>query len=92
MRTVGLSARSSKDAVRVGTMHGMKGLEFQAAAARDHLYISYSGSPSTILTWKFKIDQSERQHASPEPRMAVSTGRDQAIAVGAAIRAGLRAR
>jgi hypothetical protein len=41
---------------------------------------------------KFKIDQSERQHASPGPRMAVSTGRDQAIAVGAAIRAGLRAR
>ena len=89
--TVSLSARSSKDAVRVGTMHGMKGLEFQAVAvigvadgivpapsaltnaaddpvayaqdlqrercllfvaltrARDHLYISYSGSPSTFL-------------------------------------------
>jgi superfamily I DNA/RNA helicase len=88
---VSLSARSSKDAVRVGTMHGMKGLEFQAVAvigvadgivpapnalteadddpvahaqdlqrercllfvaltrARDHLYISYSGSPSTFL-------------------------------------------
>ena len=89
--TVSLSAKSRKDAVRVGTMHGMKGLEFQAVAvigvadgtvpassaltdaaddpvayaqelqrercllfvaltrARDHLYISYSGSPSTFL-------------------------------------------
>jgi superfamily I DNA/RNA helicase len=86
-----LSAKSSRDAVRVGTMHGMKGLEFQAVAvigvsdgivpapsaltdaaedpvahaqdlqrercllfvaltrARDHLYISYSNSPSTFL-------------------------------------------
>lgn len=32
MRTVSLSAKASKDAVRVGTMHGMKGLEFQAVA------------------------------------------------------------
>ena len=89
--TVSLSAKSSKQAVRVGTMHGMKGLEFQAVAvigvaegtvpapsaltdvaddpvayaqdlqrercllfvaltrARDHLYISYSGSPSAFL-------------------------------------------
>ena len=89
--TVSLAARTRKDAVRVGTMHGMKGLEFQAVAvigvadgivpapsaltdaaedpvayaqdlqrercllfvaltrARDHLYISYSGSPSTFL-------------------------------------------
>jgi superfamily I DNA/RNA helicase len=89
--TVSLSAKSRKDAVRVGTMHGMKGLEFQAVAvigvsdgtvpapsavtsaaedpvahaqdlqrercllfvaltrARDHLYISYSGSPSAFL-------------------------------------------
>ncbi|MGH3290247.1 MAG: 3'-5' exonuclease [Trebonia sp.] len=89
--TVSLSAKTRKDAVRVGTMHGMKGLEFQAVAvigvadgivpspsavtdaaedpvahaqdlqrercllfvaltrARDHLYISYSGSPSTLL-------------------------------------------
>src|SRR6266567_4788512 len=30
--TVSLSAKSRKDAVRVGTMHGMKGLEFQAVA------------------------------------------------------------
>jgi superfamily I DNA/RNA helicase len=30
--TVPLSAESSKDAVRAGTMHGMKGLEFQAVA------------------------------------------------------------
>ena len=30
--TVGLAAKSAKDAVRVGTMHGMKGLEFQAVA------------------------------------------------------------
>jgi hypothetical protein len=30
--TVSLSAKSSKNAVRVGTMHGMKGLEFQAVA------------------------------------------------------------
>jgi hypothetical protein len=89
--TVSLSAKSRKDAVRVGTMHGMRGLEFQAVAvigvadgimptpsaltdvaddplahaqdlqrercllfvaltrARDHLYISYSGSPSAFL-------------------------------------------
>jgi superfamily I DNA/RNA helicase len=89
--TVSLSAKSRKDAVRVGTMHGMKGLEFQAVAvigvadevipapssltdagkdpvahaqdvqrercllfvaltrARDHLYISYSGTPSAFL-------------------------------------------
>ena len=89
--TVSLSAKSRKDAVRVGTMHGMKGLEFQAVAvigvadgiipapsaltdaaedpvayaqdlqcercllfvaltrARDHLYISYTGSPSAFL-------------------------------------------
>jgi superfamily I DNA/RNA helicase len=32
LRTVSLSAKSSKDSVRVGTMHGMKGLEFQAVA------------------------------------------------------------
>jgi superfamily I DNA/RNA helicase len=30
--TVSLSAKSAKNAVRVGTMHGMKGLEFQAVA------------------------------------------------------------
>lgn len=89
--TVSLSAKARKDAVRVGTMHAMKGLEFQAVAvigvaagvvpapsartsatedpvahaqdlqrercllfvaltrARDHLYISYSGSQSTFL-------------------------------------------
>jgi superfamily I DNA/RNA helicase len=89
--TVSLSAKSSKNAVRVGTMHGMKGLEFQAVAvigvcegivpapnavtpesedplthaqdlqrercllfvactrARDHLYVSYSGTPSPFL-------------------------------------------
>ena len=89
--TVTLSAKSKRDAVRVGTMHGMKGLEFQSVAvigvadgtvpapsaltdpaadpvahaqdlqrercllfvaltrARDHLYISYNGSPSTFL-------------------------------------------
>jgi len=89
--TASLSAKSRKEAVRVGTMHGMKGLEFQAVAvigvaegtvpapsaltdvaddpvayaqdlqrercllfvaltrARDHLYISYTGSPSTFL-------------------------------------------
>ncbi len=92
--TVSLSAKSRKDAVRVGTMHGMKGLEFQAVAiigvadgivpapsavtsaaedpvahaqdlqrercllfvaltrARDHLYISYSGSPSVFLSYR----------------------------------------
>lgn len=91
IRVVTLGARASKDAVRVGTMHGMKGLEFQAVAvigvsdgvvpapaavtpagtdaiahaldlqrercllfvactrARDHLYLSYSGSPSPFL-------------------------------------------
>jgi superfamily I DNA/RNA helicase len=89
--TVSLAAKSARDAVRVGTMHGMKGLEFQAVAvygvadglvpwpaavtpadvdtlahaldlqrercllfvactrARDHLYLSYSGSPSPFL-------------------------------------------
>lgn len=30
--TVSLSAKTRKDAVRVGTMHGMKGLEFQGVA------------------------------------------------------------
>jgi superfamily I DNA/RNA helicase len=30
--TVSLSAKSSKNAVRIGSMHGMKGLEFQAVA------------------------------------------------------------
>jgi ATP-dependent exoDNAse (exonuclease V) beta subunit len=86
-----VTAKSAKDAVRVGTMHRMKGLEFQAVAvigvadgivpapaaitpaatdplahvqdlqrercllfvactrARDHLYVSYSGSPSPLL-------------------------------------------
>jgi hypothetical protein len=89
--TVALSAKTSKEAVRVGTMHGMKGLEFQAVAvigvtegivpapaavtpaaddpvahaqdlqrercllfvactrARDHLYLSYTGSPSPFM-------------------------------------------
>jgi superfamily I DNA/RNA helicase len=86
-----LTAKSAQDAIRVGTMHRMKGLEFQAVAvigvadgvvpapaavtpaetdplahrqdlqrercllfvactrARDHLYVSYSGSPSPFL-------------------------------------------
>ena len=86
-----LTAKSAKDAARVGTMHRMKGLEFQAVAvigvadgvvpapaavtpaetdllahakdlqrercllfvactrARDHLYVSYSASPSPFL-------------------------------------------
>lgn len=86
-----LGSKSTKSTVRVGTMHGMKGLEFQAVAvigvadgvvpappavtpadvdpvahaqdlqrercllfvactrARDHLYLSYSGSPSPFL-------------------------------------------
>lgn len=90
--TVKLSAKSRPDAVRVGTMHGMKGLEFQAVAvigvsdgimpapnavtaasedpvahaqdlqrercllfvactrARDHLYVSYNGTPSRFLS------------------------------------------
>jgi superfamily I DNA/RNA helicase len=89
--TLALTTRSPKSAVRVGTMHGMKGLEFQAVAvigvqdgsvpamaaltsaetdpvahaqdlqrercvlfvactrARDHLYVSYAGSPSPFL-------------------------------------------
>jgi len=93
--TVSLSAKSSREAVRVGTMHGMKGLEFQAVAvigvtegtvpapaavtpaaddpvahaqdlqrercllfvactrARDHLYVSYSGSPSPFLAQRW---------------------------------------
>ena len=88
---VSLSAKTRKDAVRVGTMHRMKGLEFQAVAvigvsagtipapaaitpatedavthaqdlqrercllfvactrARDHLYLSYNGTPSPFL-------------------------------------------
>jgi superfamily I DNA/RNA helicase len=91
IKTVSLSAKSAKNAVRVGTMHGMKGLEFQAVAvigvadgtvpapgaladaaadpvahardlqrercllfvactrARNHLYVSYNGSPSAFL-------------------------------------------
>jgi superfamily I DNA/RNA helicase len=91
LKTASLSARSRKETVRTGTMHSMKGLEFQAVAvigvadgtvpapsaltdavddplthmqdlqrercllfvaltrARDHLYISYSGSPSPFL-------------------------------------------
>jgi superfamily I DNA/RNA helicase len=91
IRTLSLSAKSRANAVRVGTMHGMKGLEFQAVAvigvadgivpapsavtpeeddpvahaqdlqrercllfvactrARDHLYVSYSGTPSPFL-------------------------------------------
>ena len=32
IKTVSLAAKSTKEAVRVGTMHGMKGLEFQAVA------------------------------------------------------------
>ena len=32
IKTVSLSAKSAKNAVRLGTMHGMKGLEFQAVA------------------------------------------------------------
>ncbi len=89
--TISLSAKGKRRAVRTGTMHGMKGLEFQAIAAigvaegmvpapaavtpadvdpvahaqdlqrercvlfvactraRDHLYLSYSGSPSPFL-------------------------------------------
>lgn len=89
--TVSLAAKSKKNAVRVGTMHAMKGLEFQAVAvfgvangvvpapaavtpaaedplahaqdlqrercllfvactrARDHLYVSYSGTASPFL-------------------------------------------
>jgi superfamily I DNA/RNA helicase len=84
-------SRASKNAIRLGTMHGMKGLEFQAVAAigvneenvpyrhlladdaddpvaqaldlqrercllfvactraRDHLYVSYNGTPSPFL-------------------------------------------
>jgi hypothetical protein len=89
--SVPLGSKSKKSAVRVGTMHGMKGLEFQAVAvvgvaegvvpapsavtpadvdpvahvqdlqrercllfvactrARDHLYLSYTGTPSPFL-------------------------------------------
>jgi superfamily I DNA/RNA helicase len=91
MPTVKLATSGKRDAIRVGTMHGMKGLEFQAVAvigvsegavpapsavtsasedplahaldlqrercvlfvactrARDHLYVSYSGTPSPFL-------------------------------------------
>jgi superfamily I DNA/RNA helicase len=91
IKTLSLSVKSRANAVRIGTMHGMKGLEFQAVAvigvadgivprssavtpeeddpvahaqdlqrercllfvactrARDHLYLSYSGSPSPFL-------------------------------------------
>ena len=89
-----LTAKGKKDAVRAGTMHGMKGLEFQAVAvigvedgmvpapaavtsadadplaheqdlqrercvlfvactrARDHLHVSYTGTPSPFLSTK----------------------------------------
>lgn len=57
---VSLSAWTRKDAIRVGAMHRMKGLEFQAVAvvgllfvactrARDHLYLSYNGTASPVL-------------------------------------------
>jgi superfamily I DNA/RNA helicase len=91
MATVRPDAVDAADKIRVGTMHGMKGLEFQAVAAigveegvvplaaavtavstdqvahdqdllrercvlfvactraRDHLYVSYSGQPSSFL-------------------------------------------
>jgi superfamily I DNA/RNA helicase len=94
IKTLSLSAKSRANAVRIGTMHGMKGLEFQAVAvigvsdgivpapsavtpkeddpvahaqdlqrercllfvactrARDHLYLSYTGTPSPFLTPK----------------------------------------
>jgi superfamily I DNA/RNA helicase len=90
--TLSLAAKGRRSAVRGGTMHGMKGLEFQAVAvvgvsdgivpmasavtpadtdriahaqdlqrercvlfvactrARDHLYVSYSGTPSPFLS------------------------------------------
>ncbi len=89
--TAPLSDKSGQNTVRIGTMHGMKGLEFQAVAiigvadgivpapaavtpatddplahaqdlqrercllfvactrARDHLYLSYTGTPSPFL-------------------------------------------
>jgi superfamily I DNA/RNA helicase len=53
MRTVGLSARSSKDAVRVGTMHGMKDLEFQAVAVigvADGISTSPTAARRTFLS------------------------------------------
>jgi superfamily I DNA/RNA helicase len=91
IKTLSLSAKPRANAVRIGTMHRMKGLEFQAVAvigvadgivpapsavtpeeddpvahaqdlqrercllfvactrARDHLYISFSGTPSPFL-------------------------------------------
>jgi superfamily I DNA/RNA helicase/mRNA-degrading endonuclease RelE of RelBE toxin-antitoxin system len=92
VQAVSLAASGKRSTIRVGTMHGMKGLEFQAVAvigvadgvvpapsavtsvaadpvahaldlqrercvlfvactrARDHLYVSYSGTPSPFLS------------------------------------------
>jgi superfamily I DNA/RNA helicase len=92
VRTVSVTSKRSAKGVRAGTMHGMKGLEFQAVAvigvdersvpaaaaltpeeedplayeqdlqrercvlfvactrARDHLFVSYVGAPSTFLS------------------------------------------
>jgi superfamily I DNA/RNA helicase len=41
--TVSLSAKSRKNAVRIGTMHGMKGPEFQAVA-KSHLPLRFLGN------------------------------------------------
>jgi superfamily I DNA/RNA helicase len=38
--------------------------------ARDHLYISYSGSPSTFLRLKINTDYPERSRALPIKQMA----------------------
>jgi hypothetical protein len=108
--TVPLSGRHTAEAVRAGTMHAMKGLEFQAVAvigverglvpepatitpesedpaahvqdlqrercvlfvactrARDHLYVSGTGQPSTFLT-----------DCEPDP---AAPGRDSAAPAG----------
>ncbi len=92
IKAASLTAKGKKDAIRTGTMHGMKGLEFQAVAvigveegtipapiavtpadadplaheqdlqrercvlfvactrARDHLHVSYTGTPSSFLS------------------------------------------
>ena len=51
--TVSLSAKAAKDAVRIGTMHGMKGLEFQAVGVFG---VSEGAVPSAAAVTPVEID------------------------------------
>ena len=125
--TVPLSGRNNAQAVRAGTMHAMKGLEFQAVAvigverglvpepatitpesedpvaytqdlqrercvlfvactrARDHLYVSGTGEPSTFLTEAgATAGDSTGSGAGQSDPPAPGSGRDSAASPGAA--------